>query len=564
MKLETIRQKQLTVSWMQLVAATIAATVVALFMGLIGAQTAHGAAVQQVSTGYDSACAIASGKVKCWGNNASGQLGNRSTTNSSTPVAVYDAKNPAPITPNPCGGWFQPSCTPVPQPSSPLAGRYVEKVSVGRTHACALADARVFCWGDNSHGQLGNHSKTNSTLPVAVAINDAVAAGPTVCKSSFFGICTSYGPSTPAVPGSALRQKEVVDIAAGEYFTCAAASDGTVACWGEGANGRLGTNSTADADIPQAVYTAGALAGKKTIALSRVSDAAICALAVNKTETVTSRTGNPYCWGVGMGDGTIPSGKTSSYSARVGKNSCTPGTSTSTRTAYFDALQPVQFSATQRFGDTSVNGYANAVGTDSKVYYWGLNGYLETVVKKTTCGGGSGGNGLDSTGHMCGGGSNHGSPGCAAMVTMKVVSTYTYQRVGKQSPTGTNYSDVRLLSGDVNGLFCTTGGSTFCDAHGTSMNEGQTGSGYQQHCTTTYIFGIFPKTECDPAPTGPQQVVTSGWLSGRTISGLDTGASGYTCVVASGSVGCWGLNNKGQLGVGDTNNRNTPVAVNNL
>lgn len=555
-------QRELTGSWVRLFVAAVV-IVVGLLVTLVGTQTAHGATVQQVSTGYDSACALASGKVKCWGNNASGQLGNHSTSTSTSPVAVYDAKNPAPIIPSPCGGWFQPSCTPVPQPSSPIAGRYVEKVSVGRSHTCALADARVFCWGDNSHGQLGNNSNTSSTIPVAVAINDAVVAGPTVCKSSFLGVCVSWGPSTPAVHGSALRQKEVVDIVAGEYFTCAAASDGTVACWGEGDNGRLGTNSIADTKVPTAVYVQAALSGKKAIALSRVADAAVCVLAVNKAEVVTSRVGNPYCWGMGMGDGALPAGKTTTSNAKVNKNSCNSGTSTSTRTAYFDALQPVQFSATQRFSEIAANQYANAVGTDSKVYYWGLNGYLETVTKKVTCGGGAGGNGLDSSGNMCGGGSNHGSPGCAAKVNQKTVKVYTYSRIGKQSPAGPVYNNVRTLSGDVSGLFCGTGGTTFCDAHGTSMNEGQTGSGYQQHCTTTLVFGIFPKTECDPAPTGPQQVVTSGALSG-VISNLDTGVSGFTCAVANGSVSCWGANSKGQLGVGDTNNRNTPTAVVNL
>ena len=35
-------------------------------------------------------------------------------------------------------------------------------------------------------------------------------------------------------------------ITAGEDFTCAILDDSSVACWGDGANGRLGTGSTGD------------------------------------------------------------------------------------------------------------------------------------------------------------------------------------------------------------------------------------------------------------------------------------------------------------------------------
>jgi len=42
-----------------------------------------------LAAGEDHSCALLSdGTVECWGNNDSGQLGNRTTTNSSTPEAV--------------------------------------------------------------------------------------------------------------------------------------------------------------------------------------------------------------------------------------------------------------------------------------------------------------------------------------------------------------------------------------------------------------------------------------------------------------------------------------------
>ena len=48
-----------------------------------------GSNVTQIAAGLAHSCALTTaGAVQCWGNNANGQLGNNSNTNSSTPVAV--------------------------------------------------------------------------------------------------------------------------------------------------------------------------------------------------------------------------------------------------------------------------------------------------------------------------------------------------------------------------------------------------------------------------------------------------------------------------------------------
>ena len=73
----------------------------------------------------------------CWGNNGYGQLGDGTTTDSSTPVAV-----------------------------SLPAGRTATALALGSYHSCAiLDDGSIQCWGRNSYGQLGDGTTTNSNIP---------------------------------------------------------------------------------------------------------------------------------------------------------------------------------------------------------------------------------------------------------------------------------------------------------------------------------------------------------------------------------------------------------------
>jgi hypothetical protein len=101
--------------------------------------------VRQVRAGWAFTCAVgADGGARCWGQNQSGQLGDGTRLHRAAPVRVTGLPGAA------------------------------EDVSAGMTSACAvLRDGRVYCWGGNAQGQLGDASQTDREAPVRVEGLDA-------------------------------------------------------------------------------------------------------------------------------------------------------------------------------------------------------------------------------------------------------------------------------------------------------------------------------------------------------------------------------------------------------
>lgn len=211
--------------------------------------------VAAVDGGWQHTCALTeAGGVKCWGGNDSGQLGDGTTTTRGTPVDVLQ------------------------EPGAPtLTG--VEAIAVGGHHSCAIVAGTggVRCWGENKNGQLGDGTTEDRPTPVSVV----------------------------GLAG------DVVAISAGGEHTCALTDGGAVKCWGRNSEGQLGNGSTVDSATPVEVLglatgASGISAGGWFGSLSYGPDGHTCA--------ILGQGSGMKCWGNNvrgqLGDGSHASSST--------------------------------------------------------------------------------------------------------------------------------------------------------------------------------------------------------------------------------------------------------------
>ena len=97
---------------------------------------AQGIAVTKTSAGSNFNCSIANMSLYCWGNQSFGQTGQGENATS--------------------------QLTPAPTATTVLAGKRIYDIETGAYNGCALTDGRLYCWGPNTIGQLGNGSPIGS------------------------------------------------------------------------------------------------------------------------------------------------------------------------------------------------------------------------------------------------------------------------------------------------------------------------------------------------------------------------------------------------------------------
>jgi alpha-tubulin suppressor-like RCC1 family protein len=198
-----------------------------------------GSGVAEVSASDLFTCARKTdGTVWCWGNNASGQLGDGTTDDNLIPEQVV------------------------------ALGANVAQISTGDLFACARkTDGTVWCWG--SGGFLGD-GVDSSLVPVQVAslgntVVEISCGDGTSCARKADGTLFCWGSNAFGAVGDGTTidrptpvqvtalANNVAEVSVGDVFACAREVDNSLWCWGTGGRGELGDHGTTDHFVPMLV-----------------------------------------------------------------------------------------------------------------------------------------------------------------------------------------------------------------------------------------------------------------------------------------------------------------------
>jgi alpha-tubulin suppressor-like RCC1 family protein len=213
-----------------------------------------GAAAKSLSAGIGHTCALtAADAVRCWGSAGSGQLGYGNTLtigNDEHPSTAGDV---------------------LLIPQGLPATLKVTKVAASFFSCALFEDGHVLCWGDNTHGQLGQ-GHTN-----AIGNDEYPSTQPPI-----------------DLPGPA------IDVSVADNHACALLATGEGICWGYNAFGQLGyghTDNVGDDEVPSSV---GVLSLGAPVKQLEAGGNSTCALL---------ETNEVYCWGANF-DGELGYGHT--------------------------------------------------------------------------------------------------------------------------------------------------------------------------------------------------------------------------------------------------------------
>lgn len=232
------------------------------------------------AVGGQHTCAVReSGKVYCWGDGANGRLGNESLGTQHLPVEVTGLTQAVEVVAGAshtcarradgtvaCWGLGDDGRLGYGAASSQSAPTDVAdlddavSLGVGSMHTCAVRESgKVVCWGMGTSGQLGDGANEIKLVPTEVAeLDDAVevvaglyhtcarrAGGTVACwgNSSAYGTLGTGEQFRSAPTPVALADLDgVVDLAAGQFHTCALRESGEVLCWGINSSGQIGVD----------------------------------------------------------------------------------------------------------------------------------------------------------------------------------------------------------------------------------------------------------------------------------------------------------------------------------
>ena len=504
--------------------------------------------VQALAAGDTHTCAmLGGGGVMCWGFNGSGQLGDGTTTARLTPVSVSGLSAP------------------------------VQAITVGGSHTCALAGDGMVCWGANYSGQLGDGTLTHRSAPVSVAgLNtgvQALAAGGThTCALRGGGVlCWGYNASGQLGDGTTTQRTTpapvnglgsgVQALTAGEMHTCALLSGGGVMCWGNNLYGQLGDGSTTQRTTP--------------VSVSGLSIAAHALTAGVAHTCVLVGGGVAQCWGYNasgqLGDGTTTNRVMPvSVSGLGGAVQAITAGGFHTCALLGGSVRCWGRNTSGQLGD------GTTTNRSTPVYASGLAGPVQVLAagEYHTCallGGG---------GVRCWGRNTSGQLGDGTMsdrttpVNVSGLSTGVLALAAGGSHTCAlvGASGVKCWGDNASGQLgdgTTTNRTTPVSISGRpgSLGRARALAGGGSHTCALFIgggvqcWGANGSGQLGDGTQTPRPAPVDVTGLGGPVQAL-AASGGHTCALLSGgAVQCWGYNGFGQLGDGTLTQRNTPVNV---
>lgn len=363
-------------------------------------------------------------------------------------------------------------------------------LSVGGGHTCAILNNQsTACWGSDSSGQLG--------------IGGLVGDG-----------------YSPRLVNGFPNYLNATSLSLGASHSCAVLEDGSVSCWGESDNGRLGNgNDYTDRNIPHSTNSLGF--GHSAIQLSSGGQFT-CAILEN---------GEVTCWGRGtsgqLGDGGLQDRSTPDKTGSFGSN-----------------RKAIAISAGSH--------HVCVILDDGKVSCWGEGGqgqlgngestskYVPTLTSD-----------LGDRAVAISGGSDH---TCALLENGSVVcwGNGDYGQLGNG---GTNY---RL-------------NPTLVDSFGNGRTAISISSGENHNCVIldnnqVACWGSNDYWQIGNNMAGDALIptLTSSLGTNRTAVAISSGSLTTCAILDNGSISCWGSNNGGQIGDGTYNMGKTPTLTDDL
>ena len=371
----------------------------------------------------------------------------------------------------------------------------------GNDSVMAVAsDGRVFAWGSNNSGQLGDGTTTSRDTPVDISQSGSIA-GKTV-KQVWLANQASYalasdntlhawglgnygqvGDGNPSfsryrpvdiTSSGSLSGKTIKQVAAGSAFVLALATDGTIHAWGQNTQSQLGNGSTTYSPVPVNISSFGSLSGK-TIVLIAAGTASGYALASD---------GTLHSWGMNT-DSQLATGDTTNRTTPV--NISAAGSLSGKATKYVTA------------GERS----AFVLATDGTVHAWGKNTNSQLGDGSTT----------------------------DRSLPVDITSSGTLS--------GRSVTTIR--AGGAAGYALTS--ANVLHAWGYN-SDGALGNGTTNATTRPVVTG------------------TTGSLAGKTITKIIAGSRTAFAIASDGTLHAWGSDQNGQLGNGATTaNQPTPLLV---